>query len=44
MSIIAGVVMIVAGALTWGMVTSQLQAEKITVPGDSALMGGAFAG
>ena len=43
-SIIAGVVMIVAGALTWGMVTSQLKAEKITVPGDSALMGGAFAG
>ena len=43
-SIIAGIVMIVAGALTWGMVTSQLQAEKITVPGDSALMGGAFAG
>jgi len=44
LSIIAGIVMIVAGALTWGTVTSQLQAEKITVPGDSQLLGGAFAG
>ena len=36
--------MIVAGALPWGMVGSQLQAEKITVPGDSQFMGGALAG
>ncbi len=44
LSIVAGIVMIVAGALTWGMVGSQLQAEKITVPGDSQFMGGALAG
>ena len=44
LSIVAGIVMIVAGALTWGMVTSQLKAENITVPGDSAFMGGAYAG
>lgn len=43
-SIIAGIIMIVAGSLTWGMVTSQLKAEHITVPGDSQLMNGAFAG
>ena len=42
LSIVAGIVMIVAGALTWGTVTSQLQAERITVPGDSQFMGGAF--
>ena len=42
LSIVAGIIMIVAGALTWGTVTSQLQAERITVPGDSQFMGGAF--
>ena len=44
LSIIAGLVMIVAGAVTWGVVTSQLNAENITVPGDSEFMGGAYAG
>lgn len=44
LSIVAGIIMIVAGSLTWGMVTSQLKAERITVPGDSQLMGGAFQG
>lgn len=44
LSIIAGLVMIVAGAITWGVVTSQLKAENITVPGDSEFMGGAYAG
>lgn len=44
LSIIAGLVMIVAGILTWGTVTSQLKAENITVPGDSTFMGGAYAG
>ena len=34
LSIIAGIVMIVAGAFVWGTVTSQLKAENITVPGD----------
>ena len=43
-SIIAGLVMIIAGAVTWGVVTSQLKAENITVPGDSEFMGGAYAG
>ena len=40
LSIIAGIVLIVAGALTWGMVSSQLADENITVPGDAR----AFAG
>lgn len=44
LSLIAGVVMIIAGAVTYGMVSSQLAAEKITVPADSTFMGGAFAG
>ena len=30
-TVIAGIVMIVAGGLTWGLVTSQLKAENITV-------------
>lgn len=40
LSIIAGIVMIVAGAVTWGMVSSQLAEENITVPADAR----AFAG
>lgn len=40
-SIIIGLVFIVAGGVTWGVVTSQLRAENITVPGDSSLMPGA---
>lgn len=44
LSIIAGLVMIIAGAVTWGVVTSQLNNENITVPGDSTFMGGAYAG
>lgn len=44
LSIIAGLVMIVAGAVTWGTVSSQLKDENITVPGDSEFMGGAYAG
>lgn len=43
-SIIAGIVMIVAGAFTYGMVSSQLAAERITVPQDSSFLGGAFRG
>ncbi len=42
-SIIAGIIMIIAGAITWGTVSAQLQAENITVPGDSEFMGGMFA-
>ncbi|MBB1509012.1 aromatic ring-opening dioxygenase LigA [Tessaracoccus sp. MC1756] len=44
LSIIAGVVLIVAGAVTWTQVSSQLKAENITVPGDSTFMNGAYAG
>lgn len=44
LSIIAGLVMIIAGAITYGTVSSQLKAENITVPKDSEFMGGAFAG
>lgn len=40
LSLIAGAVMIVAGAVVWGVVTNQLAAEKITVPADSALLPG----
>lgn len=40
LSIIAGIVMIVAGAVTWGMVTSQLKAENIVVPDDSSIAAG----
>jgi hypothetical protein len=39
-AMIAGVLMIIAGGVTWGMVSSQLAAEKITVAEDAA----AFAG
>ncbi len=41
---IAGVIMLVSGAIAWGVTSSQLSAENITVPGDSQFMGGAFAG
>ena len=34
-SVVAGLVMIVAGAVTWGIVTSQLKDERITVPADA---------
>ncbi|MBK7821446.1 MAG: aromatic ring-opening dioxygenase LigA [Tessaracoccus sp.] len=44
LSIIAGIVMIIAGAATYATVAAQLKAEAITVPGDSAFMGGMFAG
>lgn len=40
LSVIAGIIMIVAGAVTWGMVSSQLKAESITVPGDSTIAPG----
>ena len=40
LSVIAGIIMIVAGAVTWGMVSSQLKAENITVPGDSTIAPG----
>ncbi|WP_420175525.1 aromatic ring-opening dioxygenase LigA [Luteococcus sp. OSA5] len=36
LSMIAGLIMLVAGAITWGTVTSQLKSENITVPADAA--------
>lgn len=40
LSIIAGVIMVVAGAVTWGVVSSQLKAENITVPSDASFLAG----
>lgn len=42
--LIAGALMVVSGGLAWGVTSSQLAAEKITVPEDSEFMGGAFRG
>lgn len=39
-SLIAGIVLIVSGAVTWGMVTSQLKEENITIPGDARWFAG----
>ena len=40
-SIIIGAVMIIAGAVTWGMVSSKLAAENITVSADAPMFAGA---
>lgn len=40
LSIIAGVVLIVAGAATWFVITDQLKAQNITVSEDAAMFGG----
>lgn len=39
-AIIAGIVFVVAGGVTWYIVTDQLTAEEITVPEDSAFLPG----
>lgn len=39
-ALVAGIVMIVAGGVVWGMVSSQLRAENITVPGDAKFAAG----
>ena len=39
-SIIAGILFIVAGGVTWGIVSNQLAAENITVPEDSSMLPG----
>ena len=39
-SIVAGLVLIVAGAVTWGLVRTQLVDENITVAEDAAAFGG----
>jgi len=40
-SIIVGAVMIIAGAVTWGMVSTKLAAENITVSADAPMFAGA---
>ncbi len=40
LSIVAGLVMVVLGGVVWGVVTSQLAAEKITVPADAKFLAG----
>lgn len=40
LSMLAGLVMIIAGALTWATVTSQLKDENITVPADASSFAG----
>ena len=40
-SIIIGAVMIIAGAVTWGMVSTKLAAENITVAADAPMFAGA---
>ena len=40
LTMIAGVIMIVAGGVTWGAVSTQLASENITVPDDAAFAAG----
>lgn len=40
-SLIMGLLFVVTGGVTWGIVSSQLAAEKITVPQDSTFLAGA---
>lgn len=40
LSMIAGAVLIIAGGVVWGIVTSQLKAEEITVSGDADMLPG----
>lgn len=40
LSLIAGLVLIIAGGATWGVVSSQLAEENITVPGDARWFAG----
>ncbi len=40
-SIIIGAVMIIAGAVTWGVVSTKLAAENITVSADAPMLAGA---
>lgn len=41
LSIVAGVILVVAGGITYGMVSSQLAEQKIVVPDDAAFLAGA---
>ena len=39
-AIIAGIIFIIAGGVTWGMISSQLADKNITVSGDSPMLAG----
>ncbi|WP_250505277.1 hypothetical protein [Bowdeniella massiliensis] len=39
-ALVVGIIFVGAGATTWGMVTSQLSAENITVPKDADMLAG----
>ena len=39
-AMVMGLLMIIAGGVTWGLVSSQLKAEKITVSADAPHFGG----
>ncbi|GAA3600192.1 hypothetical protein GCM10022198_25750 [Klugiella xanthotipulae] len=41
LAITAGILMVITGAVVWGVVTTQLRAEKITVAEDAAFLAGA---
>ena len=40
LSFVAGAVLIVAGGVVWGMITSQLKAEEITISADADMLAG----
>ena len=40
-SLVMGILFVLTGGIVWGVVTSQLAAERITVPDDAAFMQGA---
>ncbi|PZQ44460.1 MAG: aromatic ring-opening dioxygenase LigA [Phenylobacterium zucineum] len=40
-TIVIGLIFVVAGAVTWGMVSTKLAAEKITVSADAPMLAGA---
>ncbi len=39
-SFVAGAVLIIAGGAVWGMITSQLKAEEITISADADMLAG----
>lgn len=40
LTIVAGLVMVILGGVVWGVVTSELASEKITVPADASMLAG----
>ena len=39
-TMIAGLILLLTGGIVWGVITSELAAEKITVSADSAMLAG----